>query len=47
MWSYPFVEIAQRGGKYPIPGEIHSYAGWGSEQTDLAVGLPVQRRELN
>jgi len=34
-------QIAQRGGGWPIPGDIQYQAGLGSEQPDLAVGVPV------
>ena len=35
---------AQRGGGCPIPGDTQEQAGWGSEQPDVAVGVPVHRR---
>ena len=28
------------------PGDIHSQSGWGSEQPDEAVGVPVHCREV-
>ena len=37
-------QVAQRSGGYPIPRDIHTQAGWGSEQSDLAVDVPVQYR---
>jgi len=36
--------IAQRGAGRPIPGDTQEQAGWGSEQPDVAVGVPVHRR---
>jgi len=35
------TQVTQRGGWYPIPGDIHGQAGEGSEQPDLAVGISV------
>ena len=37
--------IAQRGGRNPVPGDIQGQARWGSEQSYLAVGVPVHCRE--
>ena len=34
-------QVAWRGGGCPIPGSIQGQAGCGSEQPDLAVGVPV------
>jgi len=39
-------QVAQRGGGCPTPGDIQGQAGWGSEQLDLAVGVPVHCREV-
>ena len=36
--------VAQRRGGCPIPGDVQCQAGWGSEQPDLAVGVPVHCR---
>ena len=27
-------QVTHRGGRNPIPGDIHGQAGWGSEQPD-------------
>jgi len=35
------AQVAQRSGGCPIPEDIQSQAGWGSEQPDVAVGVPV------
>jgi len=37
---------AQRGGGYPVPGAIQGQARRGSEQPDLAVGVPVHCRGI-
>jgi len=37
-------QIDQRGGGCSIPGDIQGQAGQGSEQPDLAVGVPVHCR---
>ena len=37
-------QLAQRGGGYRIPGDTRGQAGWGSEQPDGAVGVPVRCR---
>jgi len=37
---------AQRGGGCPIPGDIQVQAGWGSEQPDLAIDVPVHCRRV-
>jgi len=34
----------QRSGGSPILGDIKAQAGWGSEHSDLAVGIPVHCR---
>ena len=39
-------QVAQRGGGCPIPGDTQGQAGWGSEQPDVAVGVPVHCREV-
>ena len=35
------AQVAQRGGGCPIPGDIQGQAGWGSEQSDEAIDVPV------
>ena len=40
------AQAAHRGGRNPFSGDIQIQAGWGSEQSDLAVGIPVQCREV-
>lgn len=44
-------QVAWRGGRYLIPGNIQGHVGWGSEQPDLAedvaahcegLGIPIQ-----
>ena len=40
-------QVAQRGGRYLVPGDIQGEAGPGSEQPDLAVDVPVHWRELD
>ena len=34
-------QVALRGGGCPVPGDVQGQAGQGSEQPDLAVGVPV------
>lgn len=36
------AQVAQRGCRCPIPGDIQDQAGWGFDQHDLVVGVPVQ-----
>ena len=38
------VQVAQKDGGCPVPGDIQGRAGRGSEQHDLAVGFPVHCR---
>jgi len=38
------VQVAQRGGRCPIPGNIQGQVGWGSEQPDLAEDVPAHGR---
>ena len=38
------LEQVSRDGGSSDPGDIHSHAGWGFEQPDLAVGVPVHCR---
>jgi len=38
------AQVVQRGGECLIPGDIQSQAGQGSEQPDVAVGVPVHCR---
>jgi len=40
------AQAAHRGGRNSFSGDIQIQAGWGSEQSDLAVGIPVQCREV-
>jgi len=42
--SEALKQVAQRGGGCPIPGDIQVQAGWGSEQPDLAIDVPVHFR---
>mgnify|MGYP001856433314 CR=1 FL=1 len=37
-------QVAQRGGGCCILGDTQSQAGWGSEHSDLTVGVPVPCR---
>jgi len=37
--------VAQRGGRHPIPRNIHGQVGRGSEQHDLVVDVPAHCRE--
>jgi len=39
------AQVAQRGGRCPIPGNIPSQAGWGSEQPDPAEDVPAHCRD--
>ena len=36
------AQVAQRGGECPVPGDAQGQAGWGSEQPDPAVDIPVE-----
>ena len=45
--SEALEQVAQRGGRCPVSGDILGQAGWGSEQPDLAVGIPVHCGELD
>ena len=38
------AQVAQRGGRCPIPGNIPGQAGRGSEQPDLAEDVPAHGR---
>jgi len=38
-------QVAQRGGRCPIPGNIQSQAGLGSEQPDLVVKMSHSLQE--
>jgi len=38
------AQVAQRGGRCPIPGNIQSQVGWGSEHPDLAEDVPAHCR---
>ena len=35
------AQVAQRGGRCPIPGSIQGQVGWGSEQPDLVEDVPA------
>ena len=37
-------QVAQRGGRCPIPGKIQGQVGWGSEQPDLVEDVPAHCR---
>ena len=39
-------QIAKRGGGHPILGNIQGGAVWGSEQSDLAVDVPLHCRRV-
>jgi len=39
-------QVAQRGGRCPIPGNIQSQVGWGPEQLDLVDDVPAHSRRL-
>ncbi|KAK4822058.1 hypothetical protein QYF61_008867, partial [Mycteria americana] len=39
------AQVAQRGGRCPIPGNIQGQVGWGSEQPDLVEDVPAYCRE--
>ena len=41
MGGEALEQVAQRGGGCPIHGDIQGQDGWGSEQPDLAGGVPV------
>jgi len=42
--SETLEQVAQRGGKCPIPGNIQGQVGWGSEQPDLVEDGPAHCR---
>ena len=42
--SEALAQVTQRGGRCPALGDIKGEAGWGSEQPDGAVGVPVHCR---
>lgn len=39
------AQVAQRGGRCPIPGNIQGQAGWGSEQSGLVQDAPAHCRQ--
>ena len=39
--SKALEQVAQRGGWYIDPEDMQGQTGWGSEQPDWAVGIPV------
>jgi len=34
-------QVAQRGGRCPIPGNIQGRVGWGPEESDLVEDVPL------
>jgi len=38
------AQVARRSGRCPIPGNIQGQVGGGSEQPDLAEGVPAHCR---
>jgi len=40
----PLAQVAQRGGRCPIPGNIQGQVGWGSEQPGLVEDVPAHGR---
>ena len=38
------AQVAQKGGRCPIPGNIQGQVGWGSEQPGLVEDVPVHCR---
>jgi len=40
------AQVAQRGGRYPIPGNIQGQVGRGSEQSGLVEDVPPHCRGL-
>ena len=39
-------QVAQRGSGCPDPGDTQGQAGWGTEQADVAVGVPFHCRRV-
>ena len=39
-------QVAQRGGRLPIPSNIQGQAGQGSEQSGLVEDVPAHCREI-
>ena len=39
-------QFAQLCGVCPIPGDTQGQAGQGSDHPDVAVGVPIHRREV-
>jgi len=37
---------SERGGRFPLPGSMHSQVGPGSEQPDLVEDIPAHCRGL-
>jgi len=35
------AQVAQRGGRCPIPGRVQGQVGWGSEQPGLVEDVPA------
>ena len=46
MGGEPLAQTAHRGGGCPIPVDTQGQAGRGSEQPDVAVGVPVHYWEV-
>ena len=44
--SEALAQVAQRSGACPVPGDTKGQAGQGSEQPDLAAGVPAHRRGI-
>jgi len=40
-------QVAQRGGRHLIPGNIQRQVGWGSEQPHLVEDVPAHCRRLD
>ena len=43
MWR-TLAQVAQRGGRCPIPGNVQGQVGWGSEQPDPVEDVPAHCR---
>ena len=39
-------QVAQRGGRCSIPGNIQGHVGWGSEQPDVVEDVPAHCRGI-
>lgn len=50
MWptkTQPLEQVAQRGGGFPIPGNIQGLVGQGSEKSGLVEDVPARDRGLD